>query len=177
MNLIYLVDEDFVNYKLPSMFVGFPHCTCKCDKEYGKVICQNNPLLNSPTISITKEDLCERYINNPITSAIVIGGLEPMEDDIDLISFVNCLRNKYECYDPIVIYTGYTEQELINGWRDGREGSESIFANHWQSLISYENIVVKFGRFIPDMPSRFDDVLGVKLASENQYAKEYNMQD
>ena len=176
MNLIYLVDEDFVNYKLPSMFVGFPHCTCKCDKEYGKVVCQNNPLLNSPTISITKEDLCERYINNPITSAIVIGGLEPMEDDIYLISFIDCLRNKYNCDDPVVIYTGYTEQELESGWRDGREGSESIFTNHWKSLISYKNIVIKFGRFIPDMPSKFDEVLGVKLASENQYAKEYNMQ-
>ena len=118
MNLIFLVDEDFVNYKLPSMFVGLPHCTCKCDKEYGKVICQNNPLLNTPTISITKEDLCARYLTNPISQAIVLGGLEPFEDDLDVISFVDCLRNRYNCDDPIVIYTGYTEDELERGWRD-----------------------------------------------------------
>ena len=179
MNLIYLVDEDFVNYKKPSMFVGFPHCTCKCDKEYGKVICQNHPLLNNPLITITKEELCERYLKNEITSAIVIGGLEPFEDDIDLISFVDCLRNRYKCNDTVVIYTGYTEQELKAGWRDGRSEeneTNSIFANLWNSLIKYPNIIVKFGRYIPDMPARFDEVLGVKLASENQYAKEYNMQ-
>lgn len=174
MNLIYLIDEDFINYKKPSMFLGFPHCTCKCDKEFGKVICQNNPLLNSPLITISKEELCERYLNNSITSAIVIGGLEPIEDTIDLIAFIDCLRNKYNCNDPVVIYTGYTEQELKDGWRDGRGFSE-IYKNHWDALIEYKNIVVKFGRFIPDMGSKYDEVLGVTLASSNQYAKEYNM--
>lgn len=175
MNLIFLVDEDFVNYKLPAMFLGFPHCTCKCDKEFGKVICQNNPLLNSPTISLTKEALCERYVQNPITSAIVIGGLEPFEDDIDLISFIDCLRTRYKCNDPVVIYTGYTEQELESGWRDGRDPSSApIYVSYWKSLLEYDNIIVKFGRFIPDMSERYDEVLGVKLASSNQYAKEYN---
>ena len=176
MDLIFLVDEDFVNYKKPAMFLGFPHCTCKCDKEYGKVICQNNPLLNSPTIFLSKEALCERYLANPITSSVVIGGLEPFEDTIDLISFVDCLRNKYKCNDPVVIYTGYTEEELIEGWRDGRTSPE-IFASLWQSLTSYKNIVVKFGRYIPDMDSVYDKVLGVTLASSNQYAKEYNFEE
>jgi len=178
MDLIYLVDEDMVNYKKPAMFLGFPHCTCKCDKEFGKIVCQNHPLLNSPSITITKEELCERYLSNPITSSIVIGGLEPFEDTIDLISFINCLRNKYNCDDPVVIYTGYTEQELREGWRDGQdESAKPIFASYWKSLIDYKNIVIKFGRFIPDMPARFDEVLGVKLASENQYAKEYNFEE
>lgn len=176
MKLIFLVDEDFVNYKLPAMFLGFPHCTCKCDKEYGKVICQNNPLLNNPTINLSKEALCERYLDNPITSAIVIGGLEPFEDELDLISFVDCLRNRYNCNDPVVIYTGYTEQELKDGWRDGRDPEiNAVYASQWESLIRYNNIVVKFGRYIPDMDSKFDEVLGVTLASSNQYAKEYNM--
>ena len=67
------------------MFLGFSHCTCKCDKEYGKVICQNNPLLNSPTITLSKEALCERYLKNPITSAIVMGGLEPFEDGLEIV--------------------------------------------------------------------------------------------
>lgn len=178
MNLIFLVDEDFVNYKLPSMFIGFPHCTCKCDKEFGKIICQNNPLLNNPTISITKEALCERYLENPITSAIVIGGLEPFEDNIDLISFIDCLRNRYKCNDPVVIYTGYTEKELEEGWRDGRDPeTANIFASYWNSLISYKNIIVKFGRFIPDMAETYDQILGVKLASSNQYAKKYNFEE
>ena len=32
------------------------------------------------------------------------------------------------------------------------------------------SIIIKFGRFIPNKPSRFDELLGVELASDNQYA-------
>ena len=35
---------------------------------------------------------------------------------------------------------------------------------------SWDNIIIKFGRFIPDQKSTFDSVLGVELASQNQYA-------
>ena len=38
-------------------------------------------------------------------------------------------------------------------------------------LSKLDNIIVKFGRFIPDSPHIFDTVLGVTLASNNQYAK------
>ena len=36
MRIKFLVDEDFVNYKKPSMFIGFPSCTWKCEKECGQ---------------------------------------------------------------------------------------------------------------------------------------------
>jgi len=36
MKLKFLIDEDFVNYKEPSMFIGFPNCTFKCDIDSGK---------------------------------------------------------------------------------------------------------------------------------------------
>ena len=39
-----IIDEDFVNYKKPAMVIEFPYCDFKCDKEYGKPICQNNSL-------------------------------------------------------------------------------------------------------------------------------------
>ena len=58
--------------------------------------------------------------------------------------------------DPIVIYTGYKEEEL----------TEQI-----KFLQKFDNIIVKFGRFIPDSLHIFDTVLGVTLASNNQYAK------
>jgi len=32
------------------------------------------------------------------------------------------------------------------------------------------NIIIKFGRFIPDQKSHMDETLGVELASPNQYA-------
>jgi hypothetical protein len=34
---------------------------------------------------------------------------------MDLISLIDCIRNKYNIEDDIVIYTGYTKEELEKG--------------------------------------------------------------
>ena len=44
-------------------------------------------------------------------------------------------------------------------------------ADKIDALKKFENVIVKFGRFIPDAKHRFDDVLGVELASDNQFAE------
>jgi len=70
------LDEcDFVNYKKPSMFIAFNSCTWKC----GRADCQNSALALSKDIEISKEEICEKYIKNPITEAFVFGGLEPFD--------------------------------------------------------------------------------------------------
>ena len=158
MKLKGVIFEDFVNYKKPSMYLIFPNCSFKCDIEYGFPICQNNALIQEPIIEIDKEDLIEEYLSNPITEAVVMGGLEPFDSPLDLVPFIDTLRRQYKCNDDIVIYTGYTEQELENN-------------NSYQILYSYNNIIVKFGRFIPNKESHFEELLGIKLASPNQYAK------
>ena len=38
-------------------------------------------------------------------------------------------------------------------------------------LKQYDNIIIKFGRFIPNQEKHYDEVLGVELASPNQYAR------
>ena len=38
-------------------------------------------------------------------------------------------------------------------------------------LKNYDNIIIKYGRYIPNQPSRYDSILGVTLASDNQYAE------
>lgn len=149
-----LVDEDFVNYKHPSMFIGFPTCTFKCEKECGLQVCQNSVLARSHTFNINQQDLVIRYMENPITKAIVCGGLEPMDSFDDLIDLVKCLREKTN--DDIVIYTGYYKSEI----------QDKI-----NILSEYKNIVVKFGRFIPNQEKHYDKVLGVYLASNNQEAE------
>lgn len=149
-----LVDEDFVNYYKPSMFLSFPKCSFKCDKECGRSICQNSSLAAAPNIKIKIDDIVSRYISNPITKAIVIGGLEPFDTPIELFTLIDRLRKKTD--DDIVIYTGYTEEEL----------TDKIL------MLSLEkNIIIKFGRFIPDKEFHYDSLLKVKLASPNQYAK------
>ena len=101
MQLKGLVDEDIVNYYKTSMYLIFPHCSFKCDKECGSKVCQNSSLSSAPTIEIAPETICERYINNPITSAIVCAGLEPFDSKFDLLALIDCLRRKFECNDEI----------------------------------------------------------------------------
>lgn len=56
MKLKFIQEEDFVNYKECSMFVGTAFCDFKCQKENPKCNCQNSILINSDTqeISISK---------------------------------------------------------------------------------------------------------------------------
>ena len=149
-----LIDEDFVNYKFPSMYIGFPKCTFKCEKECGLQVCQNSVLATSPTIDVDVNTIIERYMSNKITKSIVIAGLEPFDTFEDLYIFICNFREKSN--DDIVIYTGYYRNEI----------QEQI-----DKFKCLGNIVIKFGRFIPDQKSHYDEVLGVNLASNNQYAE------
>lgn len=155
MKIKFLVEEDFVNYKKPSMFIGFPNCTWKCEKECGKKMCHNSSLAHSPTIEISYEDIVKRYIDNPISKAIVFGGLEPFDTWEDVANLVAEIRKHTQ--DEIIIYTGYYESEIS-------EDVEYLRQN-------YNNIIIKYGRYVPDQTPHLDEVLGVKLASDNQAAK------
>ena len=41
MKIKNIIEEDFVNYKVPSMFISTSQCDFKCDRECGKNVCQN----------------------------------------------------------------------------------------------------------------------------------------
>ena len=169
-----LVDEDVVNYKKISMFVIFPYCSFKCDKENGNQICQNCHLTKEPVIEISIDQLCERYLSNPLTEAIVCGGLEPFDTSLDLFNLISTLRDKYNCKDDIVIYTGYTKEELEKGIRINPNGEKEILdfdIDFWYNLKRYKNIIIKYGRFILGDEPHYDPVLGVNLASNNQYGE------
>lgn len=76
-----IVDEDFIQYKNPSMFIITCFCNWKCclDGGFDKAICQNSPLASSPIMEVSNIELITRYLKNSITSAVVFGGLEPFE--------------------------------------------------------------------------------------------------
>ena len=67
MKITGLIEEDFVNYKVPSLFIGTSKCSFKCDKECGENICQNSYLANAPVFEIDDAKLIKRYLNNDIT--------------------------------------------------------------------------------------------------------------
>ena len=149
-----IVAEDFVNYKKPSMFIIFPYCSFKCEKECNKNICQNSNISQLPNIEVENDAILLSYLSNPITHAMVFGGLEPFDSWEDMVYLIEDFRRVSD--DDIVIYTGYTENEL---------------QNKLLVLQQYSNIIIKFGRYVPDKESHYDELLGVDLVNDEQYAR------
>lgn len=153
-----LIEEDFLNYRLPSMFIATCFCDFKCEKEdlTGATFCQNSSLARAPIIEVGIKTLVNKYINNPISKAVVIGGLEPFCQFEEIKDFITYLRVVTK--DPVIIYTGYYDYEI---------------EDKVEQLIPFGNIIIKYGRYKCNNPGRYDEVLGVKLASDNQYACHY----
>lgn len=150
MKIKKIIDEDFTNYKKPSMFICTTRCTMKCGEE----LCQNSPWLKQPDIEVDPIDIIPIYINNGLTQAVVFGGLEPFDSWVDLFNFIFMFRSVSD--DDIVIYTGYNKDEILD---------------KVTVLKEFPNIIIKFGRYIPEQEPHYDEVLGVDLASDNQYAE------
>lgn len=155
IELVNLIDESFTEYKKPHMLVGFPSCTFKCDRENGNQVCQNWELAKAPRIVVEAEDIAARYVSNDLTKAIVFAGLEPFDSFKQMVSLIDEIRKVSD--DDIVIYTGYNEDEI--------EKMVSAIT------MTYQFIIIKYGRYRPGQKKHFDEVLGVELASDNQYAK------
>lgn len=157
MRIKTIVDEDFTNYKKASMFIGTISCGGKCCIEAGipLSVCQNDGWRSCAPIAMSDRQICMRYMANPLTNAIVIGGLEPFEQAKEVRKLVWMLRNIFMCDDDVVIYTGYTPDEI----------EEEV-----KLLSEFKNIIIKYGRYVPNAKTRYDDVLGVNLVSDNQYA-------
>ena len=154
MKIVGLIDEDFTQYKKPSMFIAMPFCTFKCEKECGQELCQNNELAKAKHIEIDNQTLINRYLDNPISKSIVFGGLEPIDSYDEVYSFIQEFRQNN--LDDVVIYTGYYPEEITNKLED---------------LSKFVNIFIKFGRYVPGTEKRLDPILGVELY-EPQWAEE-----
>ncbi|MBD5584921.1 MAG: radical SAM protein [Clostridia bacterium] len=150
MKVTGVIDEDFNHYQKPSLLISMPKCNGKC----GKDKCHNSHLMREEPISIDDNIIITKYLSNDLTSAIVFAGLEPFDSWYEMYGFIKKFRQVSN--DDIVIYTGYTEEELF--YSVG-------------SLIEFPNIIVKFGRYIEGHEKHYDAILGMDLASDNQYAK------
>ena len=151
-----IVDEVFQDYKKSSMLIEMPYCTFKCLKELNLPIsiCQNCELESQKNIDINVKDIIHRYLNNDLTDAVIFAGLEPMDSFSDVLEFIDEFRKVSN--DEIVVYTGFDESEIYD---------------KITLLSQYKNVIMKFGRFIPNQESHYDEVLGVNLVSNNQYAR------
>ena len=153
MKLKGIIDYDTINYKEPVMTLEFPYCDFKCDKLNGCKVCQNSSLASEPDIDILMSEIWLLYEQNPLTKGFCFQGLEPF-DSYQIFDLIDTIR--YYCDDPIIIYTGYNKEQL---------------PKQIEILKQYRNIIVKWGRFILGDEPHYDEILGVKLASNNQYAE------
>ena len=162
--------DDYTNYRDPegwsSLFVGMGTCDWKCCIAAGIPVdtCQNSALAKAPVVELDATDLLKRYAWE--SGSVVVGGLEPFNDMESLKelaraykNFVNYLHGEEE-FDKLVIYTGYNPDEVITH-------VEEIYNIVKDKLT----LIVKFGRFVPGQKTHLDEVLGVELASDNQFAK------
>ena len=157
MKLRAVESERFQDYKLPSLFLAACSCDFKCCKEQklNRNICQNELLFKLPIQEIPDDELLGRFREDPIQKAVVIGGMEPFLQFEELLSLIRTFRAAGEGA-PFVIYTGYYPEEI---------------ADQLDALKAYPNIIVKFGRYIPGQQPHYDSVLGISLASDNQFAR------
>lgn len=158
MKIKEVLDECFQDYKKTSMLISMTSCDWKCCKESNIPIsvCQNSDIARQCDVIIDAKDLVNRYLKNPISKAVVFGGLEPMLQFDEIFEFIKSLRQDYKCNDDVVIYTGYYPEEI---------------ANKIEKLTEFKNIIIKFGRYVPNRQKKYDEVLGIDLISDNQFAK------
>ena len=155
MKLKGIIDCDFTNYKLPVLTLEFPICSFKCDVLNGCQVCQNGSLAAEPDIEVSEETIWNMYKNNPLTKGFCLQGLEPFDSQNELLNFIDFVRAGMDCNDVIIIYTGYNKDEI----------------KCLDILTNYPNIIIKWGRYIMGQKPHFDEILGVQLASDNQYAE------
>lgn len=162
-------DEDFTSYKKPSMVIGFPSCTFKCERDCNQKLCQNSSLATAPDIEVGFNDIVNRYLKNPITKAIIMAGLEPFDSAQNLVNLIHYFRSKTN--DDIVVYTGYTKEEIKDMQYTVHYSWGKQNYSYFGEIAKYPNIIIKYGRFHPNETPHYDEVLGIKLASDNQYAE------
>ena len=134
-----IVEEDFVNYKLPSMFIATCFCDWKCciEQNLDISICQNASISKQPNILISDSEIYKRYISNPITKAIVIGGLEPFRQYDDMYNLIELFRSN-GCNDTFVIYTGY---ELYEEPLKSKFFLDSAFSSKRNPLVRVDKLI------------------------------------
>lgn len=143
--------NDFVNYGGHcALTIAMPYCDFKC----GKNLCQNSPLTKMPNIEVSNKRIIDLFLQSELMDAIIFQGLEPLDSFDEIYSFIKEFRGVCS-KTPIVIYTGYTEEEA---------------APHIHLLSHYAPLVIKYGRYIPEEEPHYDPILNCDLASDNQYA-------
>lgn len=146
--------EVFQDYKKSALLFSTCYCDWKCCTELNIDIsvCQNSKISMQREVNLPFHRILD-MVRNSITDAVIFGGLEPFLQADELVQCIQYLRNNGVKKD-IVIYTGYYIEEI---------STETLL------FLSLNQVILKCGRYIPNRSSKYDEVLGITLASDNQY--------
>lgn len=159
MHLKGIVDESFAEYKEASMLLITPSCDWKCRG------CNSRHLSQLETKNFPDEEILKRFVENSNTTAIVIAGLEPMDNVSELWNFLFSARKFFDqgTRPLIIIYTGYDLEELKKHYWSWLEAG----------IKQYGNVILKCGRYKADRKPYFSTVLGITLPGRNQLVYDY----
>lgn len=146
--------EVFQDYKKSAILFSTCYCNWKCCHEAGipESVCQNQKVAQQREVYLPFESVLKK-VNQSFTDAVIFGGLEPMLQADEVVQCIQYLR-QHGVKKDIVVYTGYYVEEI----------DEETLA-----YLAMNDVILKCGRYIPDRKPKFDAVLGITLASDNQY--------
>ena len=153
---IHDIRESFTEYYKTGLLIATPFCTDKCSKDLGlEVSLCHNCLIENEYEEISNKDILQRYKDGQgLFKSLIFAGREPMDSFEELVELIRDFRELYN--DDIVIYTGFYKNEIFS---------------KLAIIKMFENIVVKFGRFIPNQEKVYDNILQVYLANKEQYVE------
>lgn len=153
-----IIENDIINNcKFTFNISSGIHCTFKCCKECGSNVCQNSELTKRSIVHSDIDTIINKYLSQNISKCITFQGLEPLDNLKQLLWFIYYFRKISN--DDIIIWTGYTKKECDD------------LLHLITSKMKWSNIIIKFGRFVPNQKPHYDEVLGIELISDNQFAE------
>lgn len=155
MKIKYYQNKNLQFYKEPCLFIATNTCDFKCNIGCQEPVCNYYELACMDDEKIFAFDLCNAFIHNDETKAVVFGGLEPLMSLDYILTFLRLFRENFKCDDVVVIYSGYEKSEVLD---------------KIEQLKSFPNIIMKFGRKLKNQSKKFDELLGVYI-DENQYTE------
>lgn len=147
--------EVFQDYKKSALLLCCISCDWKCCIEAGidVSVCQNHNIIKQREVYLPFDVILNK-VNLSITDSIIFGGLEPLLQSDEVCGLIEYLREQGVKKD-ILVYTGYYIEEI------DKEVIKRLKNCH---------VILKCGRYIPNKPKKFDKILGITLASDNQYS-------
>jgi len=156
MKLKQILHETYGDYKECSMLLIADNCINKCEG------CHNQHLLQLESKIFPDEEIIKRFVENPLSKAIIFGGLEPMDQAEEVEKFIfTAINMGIAC--PIIIYTSYNPLSYVFRCSNVMEAIKQYLGK----------VIIKHGPYKKDLKPVFNEDLGVTLASSNQYTIVY----